>query len=222
MRGRSAAWGLVVVLLGGATGFCGTNYQASQAGGVSSVCGRGGNQLIVSKRTDGNSAYVQITSYGRNQNVNWSRSHSDGYSERSTFVYVDASGGLIIVGARVVQGIRYLWAMKYNANGDLAWERVDSASGCIAFDVMSNQNGDIWAAASCIDGGRFPVRVVRFDVNGNFRWGQSFDEGGRNYVRGLSVDFAERASVSLEVSAGAGTYVRSVVFGPDGGRVATY
>lgn len=215
---------LVVVawLLGSAPGFAATNYQASQAGGVSSVFDRSGNQLTVSNRTDGNSAYIQITSYGRNQNVNWSRSHSDGYDERSTFVYVDASGGLIIVGARVVQGVRYLWAMKYTANGDLAWERVDSASGCIAFDVMSNENGDIWAAGSCIDGGRYPIRVMRIDANGNVRWGQSFDEGGRNYVRGLTVDFAERAAVTLEVSAGAGTYVRSVVFSPDGGRVATY
>lgn len=189
---------------------------------LANVSDRLGNLVTVSNRPNGTSSTLQLTSINRYGNVNWDRSHSDGYLERATSFFIDASGSLVMAGVRVWNSVNYIWVMKYSNSGQLLWERADVKAGCTAFDIVANAAGDLWIAGSCIDGQSYPVRLLHYDQNGGLRWAQDYNEGGRNYVRNLSLDFIGRTSMTVEVIGGFGRNARTVVYDGYGSRVASY
>ena len=198
--------------------------QPGQSNDVFSVIDREGNLITVSNRTDGAASFIQLTSFNRYRGMNWDHSHADGFLERATSIFVDPAGNLLLAGVRLWQGATYLWVMSYAPSGQLLWENVDSAPGCVAFAVVGNEEGEAWAAGSCLDQGRSQARLIHISPSGGTRWSQSYSEGRRSYVRGLYLDFSGRVTLSIEVGANqyGGGSPRGVVYNENGGQVAVY
>lgn len=191
---------------------------------VFTVYDRFGTLYTASNRIDGGSSVAHLQASNRTQGLLWERSHYDSFMERITAVAVDPQGSVYLAGLRLYQGAHYIWLMKFSRRGDLLWERADAEKNCTAFSVIANEAGEAWVAGSCIAGARVPVRLLRLTNEGGVSWAQTYDEGGRNYVRNLTLDFIDRATVTIEVNSGrAGSeFVRTVVFNRHGSRVAVY
>jgi hypothetical protein len=190
--------------------------------GPTVVSDRDGNLITVSNGFDGSAGFVRMTTIDRNRNVAWDITHSDGYLERVAYTYLDATGALVVAGVRLVQGSNYMWIMKYSSSGRLLWEQVDSTPGCAAFNVAGNDNGDLWVAGSCLNDRTFSTRMLHYTSNGSQSWARDYSENGRNYVRNLSVDFADRANMTIEVVSGGQRSARAVVYDSYGSRIAAY
>ena len=185
---------------------------------------RAGNAISIANQFDGATHSVEIDSTNRQRGFNWSRSHSDGYAERYNTAVLDASGNIYLAGMRLFQNRKYLWAAKYRNDGYLLWEQADTVPDCLAMSAFATENGELWMAGSCLGNGN-PVRVLRYAAAGHLVWGQSYLAEGRSLVRGLSVDFADRVSITLETSGfgyGGGSSARTVVFDRNGGRIALF
>lgn len=182
-----------------------------------------GNVVSVSNRFDGTNYYIQISYISPNRGVIWDRYHNDGYQERANAMMLDGGGQVYVVGTRIYQGHKYLWLMKLASTGNLLWEKADVEYDCSGLGIFPNDSGDVWVAGSCSSGRSFPARILRYNTWGAQLWSQNFDEGGRNYVRGVNLDFGDRLAVTLEVLAG--SYrgkVRTVVYDRNGWRLAIY
>jgi hypothetical protein len=190
--------------------------------GLAVVADRQGDLLTVANGFDGSAGFVRMTSTDRNRNVLWDSTHSDGYLERAAYTFMDPSGNVIVAGVRLVQGVNYMWVMKYSAAGQLQWEQVDSTPGCAAFNVAGNDAGDVWVAGSCQADRSFSVRLLRLAANGGQYWTRDYSEAGRDYVRNLSVDFADRANLTLEIVSGGQRGARGIVYDGNGNRLASY
>lgn len=216
------------VLLGIFSGllfFGGPSSAQVPAGDLFTTYDRWGNIFSVSNRFDGTNYYIQVTLFTRGGATLWNKIHYDGYQERANTVGVDANGNLYIAGVRFWQGVRNFLLLKYSPQGDLLWERVDSYRDCTAFNLVTNPDGHIWVAGSCLSGNATPMRLVRFDSGGGILWGKLYDKGGRHYVQGLTIDQADRVSVTVQILAGsyAGAYLtQTVVYNKQGDQVASY
>ena len=195
-----------------------------QGGGLLTAYDRSGNGVVVSNRFDGSGYSVALSHLNRRRGIDWERLHADGYQESANAVSIDGAGDIYVAGVRWWDNAKVFWVVKYSAVGDLLWERTDGAQNCAALVSATNDNGDLWLSGSCLTSGGRPVHTVLFDQYGNYRWGQFYDEGGRQYVRGLSLDVADRASVTMEFNQTGynGSYIRTVVYDPAGGRLAVY
>lgn len=198
----------------------------SQAGDPLTVYDAYGNAVIVSNRFDGTAHYVQVTSYNRNRWVNWEQIHKDGLNERAHSVALDGGGNILVAGTRGTAADKVIWTIKFAPNGNFLWERWDSFQGCHGLYAASNAAGDAWVAGSCASGGGYPTRLIRYDPYGNYLWAQSYEENGRGYIRGLSVDFTGRASLTVEIVSGyyggSSSVSRTVVFDGRGNRLVLY
>ncbi|MEK7390112.1 MAG: hypothetical protein AAB036_10485 [Elusimicrobiota bacterium] len=219
MRNRSLpGWALMALALTCAA----RDYDAS-GDNLSAMSDRRGNVIAVSNRATANSSQIRLTSINRYGNFNYDVYHTDAAMERATSFFVDGAGAPVVAGVRLWQGFNYIWVMKYSTHGQFLWENADTQAGCAAFDIVTNLTGDIWVAASCIEDQRFPVRLLHYNYAGNLVWAQNYNEGGRNYVRNLTVDFMNRVSLTMEVDNGSGNrYPRTLVFDRYGTRLAAY
>lgn len=213
---------LLLALLAPVSTVYARDYDAA-ADNLSNVSDRRGNLISVSNRAAGASSQVRLTSVNRYGAYNWDVYHNDGIMERATSFYIDGSGAPVTAGVRLWQGANYVWLIKHSAFGQFIWENADTVPGCMAFDIVANQRGDVWVAASCIDGQSYPVRLLHYSYTGSLLWAQNYNEGGRNYVRNLSVDFMSRVSLTLEIDNGNITrYARTLVYDNYGTRLAAY
>ena len=224
MKSRPPAW-LLAAALALAAGWASGDGGAAQSGGGLTAYDRQGNAITAANRFDGSRHFVQITSCSRLRGVNWDRIHSDGYQEAANAVAADAAGNVFVAGMRFNETAKAFWVVKLSPGGDFLWERTDSVQSCAAFNVLASEGGDAWVAGSCVVGGSTPARLARYDGSGSLLWSQLYDEGGRHYVRGLSLDFMGRASVTMEISRGlgaGGSAIRTAVYDQWGSRLAVY
>jgi hypothetical protein len=196
--------------------------QFDNEGEAVTLYDRAGNGVTISNRFDGSAYSISLTSYNLYHNINWERQHQDDFQETILHAVMDLSGNVYMAGTRIWQGTKYLWAMKYSSQGQLLWERADVEPGCAALSVVPDEKGGAWVGGSCVQGDNAPVRLMRVASGGNSLWAQSYDGGGRNYVRNLTVDFAERAAVSIQVGSGYGSTPRTVVYDRYGNRLTVY
>lgn len=213
---------LILVLLAPASIGVAREYDAA-FDNLSNIPDRRGNFISISNRMAGNGSQVRVTSLNRYGNINWDVSHDDGNIERATSFFIDGSGAIVVAGVRLRQGINYVWLLKYSTYGQFLWENADTMPGCAAFDIVANPSGDIWVAATCVDGQNYPVRIMHYGSNGNLRWAQNYSEGARNYVRNLNLDFMSRVSLTLEIDNGSSSRnARTIVYDTYGTRLAAY
>ena len=218
----AAFFSLLLALLAPAATCAARDYDAA-SDNLSNIPDRRGNYISVSNQTVGTSSQIRLTSLNRYGNIVWDTNHTDGAMERATSFHIDGSGAFVVAGVRVKQGINYIWLMKYSSYGQYLWESVDSMPGCTAFDIVANQSGDFWVAASCINGQSYPVRLLHYSSTGYLLWAQNDNENGRNYVRNLSLDFLSRVSLTIELDHGYGNgNARTIVYDTNGTRLAAY
>lgn len=179
-----------------------------------------GNIATAFNQFDGRTHSIQVnrlTAQGYNV---WTDEHADGYDEKAYAAAMDAAGGIYLAGVRAVEREKTFLVLKYSENGALAWEATDTASNCTATSLGTDREGDVVAAGVCRSANYFPARVVKFNTNGAFMWAQEYDGGGRNYIRGFSVDYTGNISVTVETVFGNyrdGSYVtRTILYSPTG------
>ncbi len=216
----------LAALLMAATAALAVNDYQPQEGNLLTLTDRWGNTITATNRYDGSRYYVQTTSFNRSSGVNWDMSHYDYNQERANAIALDGNGNVYVAGTRLEQGTKRLWVIKYSSTGQQLWEQADNLQGCAGLNVVATDTGGAWVGGSCITSNGYPMRIVRFDNFGGLRWAQSYDEGGRNYLQGLNVDFSGRLSVAVEVtrgnfSSGSGL-ARTVVYDNSGNLVTVY
>ena len=194
--------------------------------GVLTLPLRSGGTVSVSNRYDGRGYSVWITEYDRFGSTLWNVPHSDIAQENAVTAAADLNGAVYVAGFRFASGAKYLWTMKISPMGVIQWERVDAYPGCTAFNVAYNGAGDVWTAGSCVGDREKPMRLAHYDTDGNFLWAQNYDAGGRNYVRTLTLDLLDRATVGIEVYTGSyssgSSSVKTAVFDKTGYRMVVY
>ncbi|MBI3297951.1 MAG: hypothetical protein HYZ75_07300 [Elusimicrobia bacterium] len=194
--------------------------ESGSDGDVLTAHDREGNIATAFNQFDGRVHSIQVnrlTAQGYNL---WTDLHADGYDEMAYAAAMDPLGGIYLAGVRKQNRQKNFLVIKYNQNGGLEWEQTDDASNCTATHLDADREGDVVAAGVCRTGGSYPARVVKYGNNGGFQWAQEYDGGGRNYIRGFSIDYTGTISVSVETVFGNyrdGSYVtRTVIYSPYG------
>jgi hypothetical protein len=217
---------LTTALLTGALLYLHALDLQQQSAGLLSVVTPAGNAITVSNRFDGTNFFVQITNFDKSGATVWNVSHYDSFQETANGLFVDAGGNVYVGGFRIANGTRYFWVLKLSSKGQIQWERVDSYQQCTGVSVSANAKGDAWIAGSCDNGGAHPARLLHYDAFGAYAWAQNYDGGGRNYVRGLSTDFLDRATVTVEVQQGnygSGlSKIQTIVYDGQGYKLVVY
>ncbi|HVE15057.1 MAG TPA: hypothetical protein VNI01_16805 [Elusimicrobiota bacterium] len=194
--------------------------QRGEDGDVLTAHDGRGNIGTAYNQFDGRSYSIWITRMTSTGYVVWTYQHSDGYVEKAYSTTMDQNGNLFVAGLRTIQREKHFLLIKYADNGYLAWEASDDRSDCTATTVAVDQEGGVAVAGVCRSGGAYPARIVKYSAEGGRLWSQEYDNGGRNYVRGLQVDYQGNFSMSVETVAGDyrdGSYAtRSVTYGPTG------
>ena len=182
-----------------------------------------GNIATIYNRFDGQSHSIQITRLTAQGYTLWNSVHSDNYYEKAYSSAMDSAGSLFLAGVRDSQKEKRFLLMKYDENGALVWENIDNAVSCTATTMALDREGNAVVAGVCRYWNSYPARIVKFNNDGAQLWSQDYDGGGRNYVRGLQVDYQGNISVTVETVYGNyrdGSYVtRTPVYDPAGAQL---
>ncbi|MBI3551425.1 MAG: hypothetical protein HY077_02805 [Elusimicrobia bacterium] len=218
-------FGLVLASLAASLALAAGDYD-QQGSGLRTVYDRAGNAINVANRTEEGRYLIDVANSDRLGGLHWSQVHGDTSPERASTFNVDSAGNVYIAGTRLAQGVKRMLLLKYSASGVLLWEQADDFRGCTAFNLTVTDNRGTWVGGSCATDSGYPVRVVHYSAGGDLLWGQQFDGGGRNYLRGLSVDFGGRAAAAVEVARGSlgggNSFISTVVYDKGGGQLTTY
>ena len=200
-------------------------YGSSDEGGdVLSAHDSRGNIGTVYNLFDGRDHSIQISRLAPNGYVHWTYQHQDGFYEKAYAAGMDADGNLFIAGERRAHGAKYILILKYDPNGHLIGETIDDAYDCSGVSMGVDREWGVTVAGVCRYGQTHPARVLRYDGDLRLLWVDEYDGGGRNYVKGLSVDYQGGSSVTVETVYGNyrdGSFMtRTVMYDPDGRRIA--
>jgi len=197
-----------------------------QGSGLRTVYDQAGNAINVANRSEDGRAFIEITDADRSGGLHWSQLHADTNPERASTFNVDSAGNVYIAGTRLTQGGKRMLLMKYSASGALLWEQADEFRGCSALNLTVSEGRGAWIGGSCATDTGSPVRVVHYSAGGDLLWGQQYDGGGRNYLRGLAVDFGGRTAAAVEVASGSlgggNSFIQTVVYDKGGSQLTTY
>ena len=204
-----------------AVGF--VHAQADGDGDVVTAHNRRGDIATAFNQFDGRIHSIQINRLNAQGYNLWSDVHADGNDEMAFAAAMDSAGGVFLAGVRKDGGQKYFLLVKYFEGGGVQWERTDDASNCTATSVEVDRQDDVVMGGVCRSGNSYSARVVKYSVDGNRMWAQDYDGGGRNYIRGFSIDYTGNISVTVETVFGAyrdGSYAtRTVVYSPSGQQV---
>ena len=174
-------------------------FHGAQGGeDVITATGRRGHIVSIYNLFDGRSHQIQVTRLGPNGSVFWSYQHYDGYVEKAYAAAVDSKGNTFIAGVRRHNDSKYFLLLKYDENGYLANEIMDDRYDCTAVGVQVDGEDNVSVSGVCRSGQSYPARLLRYNNDGGLLWLDEYDGGGRNYVRGMSVDHEGGVSLSVE------------------------
>lgn len=193
----------------------------SEGGDVLTAHDGRGNISTVYNLFDGRSHSIQVARLDLAGVTRWNVQHLDGLYEKAYAAGMDLKGNLFVAGVRKYYGRAYFLLLKFAENGYLAFETVDNQHDCTASDLALDRDGNAVVAGLCRRSDYYhPARVAKFRDDGTLLWAQEYDGGGRNYVRGLQVDYHGHVSVTVETVYGNyrdGSYsTRTILYDPDG------
>lgn len=210
---------LIFAALVSAQNFYGTSPEG-EGGDVISTHDRRGNISTVYNLFDGYNHSIQVTRLNADGTVQWTDRHADGMVEKAYAAAMDDNAGLFVVGMRRLYKQKFFVTLKYAENGYLEREVADDQAGCTAVGVAVDRDQNVVVAGACRYGTSFPARIVKYDNDLGLLWSQEFDGGGRNYVRGLSIDYQNNILLTVETVYGNyrdGSYeTRTAVFDSNG------
>lgn len=198
--------------------------RASGDGDVITANDGQGNISAVYNLFDGQTHYIRITRMTAEGGLLWSAQHSNAPYEKAYAAAMDGLGNLFVAGVRKVYGNKYFLVLKYDEHGYAAREIPGDANDCTAVKVATDRQNNVAVAGVCRFGSQNPARIYFYDNDGGLLWAQEWDGGGRNYVRGLQIDFQGNVSLTVESILGdyrSGSYeTRIIVYDRDGQRIA--
>ena len=195
------------------------SYSGGQddTGDVLTAHDKRGNITTVYNLFDGREHAIQVTRLGPTGQVQWTQEHRDGLYEKAYATVMDSQGNLFIAGVRREYRQKQFLILKYDERGYLLAERVDDRFDCTAVSIGVDPDDNLTVSGVCRDGYNYPARTVGYDNDLARRWSDDYDGGGRNYLKGMIVDY--QGSVSITVESVFGDYrsgsfsTRTVVYG---------
>ncbi|MBI4063923.1 MAG: hypothetical protein HY401_06425 [Elusimicrobia bacterium] len=218
---------LLMSALGAGVIFAG--YSARNEGGrtgLSPVRDGFGNTVSILNRFDGRKSYIQIAKYDPNGNTLCNTYHPSDFSEEANSLSVDSMGNIYVAGFRESRDGRHALAFKYSSTCEPRWEFTDEYHQCMALDIVYDANGNSWVGGSCAIGNTNPAKLIKLNPNGRRLWDSLYDGGGKNYVVGLSPDYGNNVSMTVQVVpagySGGYSFEKTVAFNNQGARVAAF
>lgn len=206
-----------------ARAFYGASAGAASGEDVLTATGRNGHIATVYNLFDGRNHSIQVSRLAPNGAVYWSQQHYDGHYEKAYAAAIDGRGNIFIAGVRRYGGGKFFLLLKFTENGYLETELVDDQYDCTAVNIAIDPEDNVAVAGVCRYGRNFPARLLRYSNDGGLLWFDEYDGGGRNYVRGMNLDYAGSVSMTVETVFGDyrdGSFVtRTVVYDKEGRRI---
>jgi len=203
--------------------FYGASGGSSSGEDVITATGPKGHIASIYNLFDGRNHSIQVSRLAPNGAVHWTQQHYDGHYEKAYAAAIDSEGNIFIAGVRRYSGGKFFLLLKFDENGYLETELVDDQYDCTAIQIAVDPEDNVAVSGICRYGQSFPARLLRYSNNGGLLWFDEYDGGGRNYVRGMNVDFAGNVSLTVETVFGDyrdGSFVtRTVVYDKDGRRI---
>ena len=157
-----------------------------------------GNIMTVYNLFDGRDHAIQITRLGPAGQVQWKQEHRDGINEKAYATVMDSKGNLFIAGVRREYKQKQFLILKYDERGYLIAERVDDHFNCTAVSIGVDPDDNVTVSGVCRDGYNYPARTIGYDNDLGLRWSDDYDGGGRNYLRGMIVDYEGNVAITVE------------------------
>ena len=203
--------------------FYGASGGSSGGEDVITATGRKGHIASIYNLFDGRSHSIQVSRLAPNGAVHWSQQHYDGNYEKAYAAAIDSKGNIFIAGVRRYSGGKFFLLLKFDENGYLETEIVDDQYDCTAINIAVDPEDNVAIAGVCRYGQNFPARLLRYSNDGGLLWFDEYDGGGRNYVRGMNLDYAGNVAMTVETVFGDyrdGSFVtRTVVYDKQGRRI---
>ncbi len=172
--------------------------RQDEGGDVLTSHDKRGNITTVYNLFDGRQHAIQVTRLGPSGQVQWQQEHRDGINEKAYATVMDSEGNLFIAGVRREYRNKQFLILKYDERGYLVAEKVDDHFDCTAVSIGVDLDDNVTVSGVCRAGSNYPTRTIGYDNALSLRWADDYDGGGRNYLKGMMVDYQGNVSITVE------------------------
>jgi outer membrane protein assembly factor BamB len=140
-----------------------------------------------------------LVKYNPSGTVLWQRQLASAYAgyDYAYGISTDSSNNVYITGV-TYNGSKYLQLIaKYDANGNIQWQRTlstTSGNDAIAYSVKVSSAGNVYTVGYSIQSGTFDVQVAKYDTFGTIQWQRSMDST-TEWGRSVAIDSSENVYV---------------------------
>jgi len=121
----------------------------------------------------------------------WNRSVSTAYTDVGRAVAFDSSGNVYVTGyyGHNISDSDY-YTIKYNSSGSALWNKsYDSGDNDYAYGIAVDSSGNVYVTGYLQNAlGGFDFNTIKYDTNGNYLWGKTYDGGNSDRAYGIAVD----------------------------------
>ncbi len=152
--------------------------------------------------------------YDASGNLLWERRYNGqgNYNDGATSLFIDNQGNVYVTGRSEGSGTDYDYAtLKYDANGNLLWERRYNGPGNSddwATSLFVDMNGNVYVTGGSYDSlTNFDYTTLKYNANGNLLWERRYNGPGNDYDGATSLFVDNQSNVYVTGhSWGSGTH----------------
>ncbi|MEO0097680.1 MAG: SBBP repeat-containing protein, partial [candidate division WOR-3 bacterium] len=140
--------------------------------------------------------------YDASGNLLWERRYNGqgNYNDGATSLFVDNQGNVYVTGRSEGSGTDYDYAtLKYDANGNLLWERRYNGPGNSddwATSLFVDMNGNVYVTGGSYDSlTNFDYTTLKYNANGNLLWERRYNGPGNDYDGATSLFVDNQSNV---------------------------
>jgi len=129
-----------------------------------------------------------------NGNILSQKTYKEGDINRPYAIDQTIDGGYIVVGEAdyMGSGDKYIWALKFDTNDNIVWQKTYRRSGDTIRDSASSvqqttDNGYILAGNAFISSGNHNIWIIKLESNGNISWQKTYGDNRDWYSAKASI-----------------------------------